>query len=99
MSVGKTKLTLENRSEVVSLLSVPDCFGEYAPFGGYMPRDANSSLMDFFLQEKRGSFLFKSKTKKMTALTILSSCGEFQYKNKFRTGTAGDLPVAFCALN
>lgn len=56
LSTGKTELSLENRSEVAGLLSVPDCFGDYAPFLGFMPWHVNSSLMDFFF--KAGEMVF-----------------------------------------
>lgn len=46
LSTGATEHTLENRSEVASLLSVPDCFGNYIFI---LPMDVNSSLMKLFI--------------------------------------------------
>lgn len=84
LSIGKTEQLLENRSEVSSLLSVPDGFGDYASLLDCMPPIVNSGFMDSSLpllsprppQEIRCSFLFKRKIKQMTVLITLSSRGE-----------------------
>ena len=55
---GKTELSLDSRSEVAILLSVPDCFGDYATFLGCVPQNVNSSLAFFFFFFLAGEKMF-----------------------------------------
>ena len=87
------------RSEMASLLSVSDCFGDSVPFLGCMLWDINSSLMDFFLSRGDGVPSFLEERQQITSLTTLCSCGQFWFKDTFRMGTAGDLPIHSCTLN